>query len=237
MQLNIVIMLSEGGSHPDQNEFLKKDSGFQMPEPVFRSSEGKTVIPYSQKGAVRAEQQTERQENEKDLLPWTLQRLDFADSLDQAESILKDYNETRHAANMNARVNAEVVKQIEIGGKLYNVFKSLNPDAQLSILPDYNADRTSVEQVWHTVHQDEMLFQILGYMTTGRLLMPQQLKERITIEHIKQFYKEFPTEDKYMQNERIGMMLNGLKHSENMRLYHNYHAKAAEFVDIMYPED
>lgn len=201
-------------------------------EPVFRSSEGKTVVPFSKK-----QQSIQREKREReDLLNWTLSRLDFSESEAQAQSILDDYNATLGTVEVTDQALTKEVKSISLGGKKFSVHQSQMEDRRLSLVPERvspERPRISVEQVWSRLRQDPRLVNILSYMTTGQFFNT----ERITLQTVKDFYREFPTEDEYMKNERIGQMLDRLKSDESRKMYLEYYAKAIEFVDTMYPED
>lgn len=231
-------MLRENGIDHAEDESWQTESEFKMPEPVFRSSEGKLVTPFSRK---ETSQQDGQKEKDQEILSKTLLDLESAESVRQAHTIIENYNNTRSPIDMGVRLHTNLVKKIRIDGKPYNLFQSIGPEANLLLFPDsspdFKVERTSMEQIWSKLQQDPVMLQILGYMTTGRMFMPQQAREQLTFEHVKQFYKEFPTEDLYMQNERIGMMLSRLKRPDKKHTYNNYHNKAAEFVDLMYPED
>lgn len=223
-------------------------------EPVFRSSEGKDVIPFSKKGSVEREAPQEetvspnsgnfREANQvankidgkedlekQEQLDLVLAKLQVCSTEQEAKALLDEYNKKYSKPFDGSRgTSFSVVGKVSFENKKYIIQKSDYGNDSLDLMPiDSEPTERDYQQVWEQMKDDRQLKGILAYLVRDDF----DARNSLTQNDLKEFYKLYPTEDSYMKNDKIGNLLEEIKQLNTKEKYNEYQNKSMKFADIL----
>lgn len=223
-------------------------------EPVFRSSEGKDVIPFSKKGSVERESPQEetvspnsgnfREANQvankidgkedlekQEQLDLVLAKLQVCSTEQEAKALLDEYNKKYSKPFDGSRgTSFSVVGKVSFENKKYIIQKSDYGNDSLDLMPiDSEPTERDYQQVWEQMKDDRQLKGILAYLVRDDF----DARNSLTQNDLKEFYKLYPTEDSYMKNDKIGNLLEEIKQLNTKEKYNEYQNKSMKFADIL----
>ncbi len=174
---------------------------------------------------------------EKDFNPYEVLGVDPSMSFDKIHEIytqkVKDLNEKKYATLTHG---GTLVAENELFDLQRAIMEIANSDGgkDTGEFPVYLIDKSEDEliKIWHALKQDTHLGAILAYMVKENT----SKRDMLTIEDIKAFYHEFPTEADYMRNSSVSNLLNQIKEVHGQEKFNEYNVAAIHFADLMFPE-
>lgn len=234
---------------------MSVENGYKFDqEPVFRSSEGKDVIPFSKKGSIEKEAPEDetvspnsgnlrevykavdaidnKENSEKEeQLDLVLAKLQVCSTEQEAKALVNEYNQkyskpfdgSKHTLFTN-------LGELKIANKKYIIQKTDLGNDSLGLLPiESEPSERDYAQAWDQIKDDKQLKGILAYLVRDDF----DARQSLTQNDLKEFYKLYPTEDLYMQNDKIGNLLEEIKQLNTKEKYNEYQNKSMKFADIL----
>jgi hypothetical protein len=221
-------------------------SEYEHQEPIFKSTEGKDVTPWSKKNEPNEKGEihettppsleslnktSELDHDEKRDL--ALARIETVTSKEQVDEIIKDYNAQFEKTNdMAVHMHTVKLGEIILDGKEYVLSEIKGGTKGLMVFEkEPFPSESQIQKATTEITADKQLRGILASIVRGNFNQRDSLSDQ----DVRDFYKKFDSIDTYFKSGMIGELLKEIEFSNGKEKIREYESKAMQFAGIMFP--